>query len=210
MPNNSEAWLKRAKALIAGGRVGSEEVQFAVSFLTAIYGPQSPQLNAYTTALAQIAKSASHPTGAAHYQGAHARGVIQNVVAEIEGGLISSLRAQVTGEIFADLIGLGNEMLEDDTESAKNVSAVLIAAAFEDLMRRMGSELAGVVGRPKLEEVITSLKTAGVLKGGEVGTAQSYLKFRNDSLHADWEKVQRSQVQSCIAFIEALLVNHFS
>jgi hypothetical protein len=70
----------------------------------------------------------------------------------------------------------------------------------------MGSELAGVVGRPKLEEVLTALKN-GVLKGGEVGTAQSHLKFRNDSLHADWPKVQKSQVQSCIALIEALLVS---
>jgi hypothetical protein len=100
--------------------------------------------------------------------------------------------------------------LQDNTEAAKNVSAVLIAAAFEDLIRRMGSELAGVVGRPKLEEVITAFENAAFLKGGEVGTAQSYLKFRNESLHADWAKVQGSQVQSCIGFIEALLVKHFS
>src|ERR1700747_81940 len=45
---------------------------------------------------------------------------------------------------------LSKETLEDDTESVKNVSAVLTAAAFEDLMRRMGSELAGVVGRSLL------------------------------------------------------------
>jgi hypothetical protein len=67
-----------------------------------------------------------------------------------------------------------------------------------------------VVGRPKLEDVIIALKDTGVLKGGEVGTAQSYLKFRNDSLHADWAKVQKSQIQSCTAFIEALLQKHFS
>jgi hypothetical protein len=101
-------------------------------------------------------------------------------------------------------------MLEEGTESAKNVSAVLIAAAFEDLIRRMGSELAGVVDRPKLENVVTALKDAEVLKGGEVGTAISYLKFRNDSLHADWDKVQRTQILSCTSFIEALLVKHFS
>jgi hypothetical protein len=52
------------------------------------------------------------------------------------------------------------------------------------MIRRMGSELAGV--QEELEEVIIALKNAGVLEGGEVGTAQSYLKFRNDSLHADW------------------------
>jgi hypothetical protein len=114
------------------------------------------------------------------------------------------------GKYFSELVRLGKETLEDDTESAKNVAAVLIAAAFEDLMRRMGSELAELTGRPKLEDVLTALKNAGIIKGGEVGTAQSYLKFRNDSLHADWSKVQKAQVQSCTAFIEALLVKHFS
>ena len=90
------------------------------------------------------------------------------------------------------------------------MSAVLIAAAFEDLMRRMGTEFAGVVGRPSLQDVITALKDAGVLKGGEIGTAQSFLKFRNDSLHADWANVSRVQVESCTAFVDSMLVKHFS
>jgi len=73
----------------------------------------------------------------------------------------------VAGEIFAELVGLGKETLQDDTEAGKNVSAVLIAAAFEDLIRRMGSELAAVVGRPKLEEVLTALKNAGILRAAK-------------------------------------------
>jgi hypothetical protein len=210
MANNAEAWLKRAKDILAVGQPAGEAVQFTISILTAMYGSQSPQLKTFIAALAQVAQIAHNPTNADHHQWMHARGALANVVAEIEAGLIVSLRAQVAGEIFAELVRLSKETLEDDTESAKNVSAVLTAAAFEDLMRRMGSELAGVVGRPKLEEVLTALKTAGILKGGEVGTAQSYLKFRNDSLHADWAKVQKSQVQSCTAFIEALLIKHFS
>ena len=210
MATNADAWVARAKALLSHSQRGAELVQFATSFLTWTYGPQSAQLDSFTTALAQIAKLAGNPGNSDHHQMLCARGAIANVVAEIEGGLIGSLRAVVAGEIFAELVGLGKEILGQDTEAAKNVSAVLIAAAFEDLMRRMGLELAGVAGRPKLEEVLTALKNADVLKGGEVGTAQSYLKFRNDSLHPDWAKVQKSQVQSCMAFIEALLVKHFS
>jgi hypothetical protein len=33
---------------------------------------------------------------------------------------------------------------------------------------------------------------------------------KNDSLHAYWKNVQKSQIESCIAFIESLLVKHFS
>lgn len=210
MPNSFGAWLERAEKVLSSGVPGSEEIQFATSLLTAVYGPQSPQLNAYTTTLAQIAKASTSPNNAIFHQGQHARGVIRNVVGEIQSGLTGSLRAQIAGEVLAELISLGKEILDNDTESSKNVAAVLIAAAFEDLMRRMGSEMAGVIGRPKLEEVISGLKTAGILKGGEVAIAQSYLKFRNDSLHADWANVQKSQIQSCIAFIEVLLVKHFS
>src|SRR5579862_1189358 len=174
---NANAWLTRAKHLLSMPASSSETVQFAASFLTAIYGPESVQLTTFTRSLDQVAKSAPNPSNAGHHQFQQALGVIRNTVAEIEGGLIGSLRAQVAGEVFAELVGLGKEILQEDTEAAKNVSAVLIAAAFEDIMRRMGTELAGVTARPELQEVLTALKTAGVLKGGEVGTAQSFLKF---------------------------------
>ncbi|GAC1433202.1 MAG: hypothetical protein NVSMB58_16590 [Terriglobales bacterium] len=86
----------------------------------------------------------------------------------------------------------------------------LIAAAFEGTLRKMAEQLANVSTRPKLEEVITILKAADVLKGGQVHTASSYLKFRNDSFHADWDSVDRSQVDGCILFIESLLEQYFS
>ena len=131
-------------------------------------------------------------------------------VSQVDRGWDGGLRLQVTGEILADLTGLGKEVLAEQTEVAKNVAAVLIAAAFEDLMRRMGAELAGVNGRPALHDVLNTLKDAGALKGGEVGIAQSFLKFRNDSLHADWANVGRVQVESCAAFVDGMLLKHFS
>jgi hypothetical protein len=39
---------------------------------------------------------------------------------------------------------------------------------------RVGSELAGLIERPEFQEVITALKNAGLLQGGEVSTAQRY------------------------------------
>jgi hypothetical protein len=140
----------------------------------------------------------------------HAHGAIANAKAELQSGLVGSLRLQVTGEVLSDLVGMGKEILGEATDATKNVAAVMIAAAFEDLMRRMGAELARVGGRPSLQEVLTALKDPGVLKGGEIGIAQSFLKFRNDSLHADWANVSRVQVESCIAFVDGMLLKHFS
>lgn len=214
MVDNSDLWLKQAEAMLQKGMTapgaGSEAVQFATSMLTALYGSESPQLKQFRAGCEAIAKSAPNPTNMGVHLWQHALGVIRNTKAELEAGLIIKLRVAVAGEILAELIRLAREIMGDRTEEAKNVGAVLIAAAYEGLMRRMGEEFAGVTGRPKLEEVITALKAANVLKGGQVGTAQSYLKFRNDSLHADWKNVDRSQVESCLAFIESLLVKHFS
>lgn len=209
MTVNADAWIKRATEILQHSP-NSETVTFAASIITTFYGSQSPQLATLNNGLAHIAKSTKTGGGMMFYQAKHAHGAIQNVVAEIQQGLIGSLRAQVAGEVLSDLLSLGKEILERGNDSSKNVSAVLVAAAFEDLIRRMGSEMIGVPGRPNLESVVIALKDAQVLKGGESGLAQSYLKFRNDSLHAHWENVQESQIHSCISFVETLLLKHFS
>ena len=90
------------------------------------------------------------------------------------------------------------------------MAAVLAAAAYEDTLRRLGEAHAGVTGRPSLPDVITALKKTRVLEGASVGIASSYLKFRNDALHADWSNIEAGAVQSVIAFVEGLLLKHFS
>jgi hypothetical protein len=212
MSFDREAWIRRANEVVAKGgsdhSAASEATQFATSILTALYGAGSAQLVAFSAGCEAIAKQKMgiFPVELRR----HAYGAITNAKAEMEAGLAGSLRLQVTGEVLADLVVLGKEVLARGTEGAKNVAAVMIAAAFEDLIRRMGAELAGVAGRPSLQEVLTVLKDAGILKGGAIGTAQSFLQFRNDSLHADWAKVSHVQVESCVAFIDAMLVTHLS
>ena len=90
------------------------------------------------------------------------------------------------------------------------MAAVLTAAAFEDLMRRLALEKIGLTARIKLEQVLVELKEKGVLQGGEPGVAQSFLKFRNDSLHADWQNVTEAQVSSCLSLVDALMIKHLS
>jgi hypothetical protein len=95
-------------------------------------------------------------------------------------------------------------------ENSVPVAAVLASAAFEDLMRRLAQEKAGITDRIKLDQILIQLKEKGVLQGGEPGVAQSFLKFRNDSLHADWKNVTESQVSSCLGLLDSLVVKHLS
>ena len=203
-------WLIRAneslQQSVSTATVG-EKIAFATSFIAAFYGPESVEMKVFRQSIDNIERGKE---GVSHRLELHARGTIKAVKAAVESGLIKSVRTVLSGEIIGDLLAIARERLEDDSESAKNVSAVLVAAAFEDTLRRMGSDLAGIQGRPKLESVVGELKDKQVLKGGEVGTALSYLKFRNDSMHADWQNVQKSQVASCLGFVEVLLAKHFS
>jgi hypothetical protein len=129
--------------------------------------------------------------------------------ADIDAGLVGTVERRAMGEVIADMLGLAKEALGHGVKS-HNVAAVLTAAAFEDTIRKMGATLANVQGRPDLADVLTALKNAKVLIGAPLTTAQGFLKFRNDALHADWANLNQATIGSCLAFTEGLVMQHFS
>ena len=138
------------------------------------------------------------------------QGTLSALNDDIGAGLVGNVAMRGSGEVLGDMLGLAKEAIANGGEGQENVAAVLVTAAFEDTIRRLASAKAGVFDRPKLENVIGQLKSAGVLAGATLSTAAGYLKFRNDALHADWSNVDAATVQSCLAFVEGLLLQHFS
>jgi hypothetical protein len=136
-------------------------------------------------------------------------GALENVKRDIDAGLIGSLSQQITGDVLTDFIQLARTTLNQNGDDAKNVAAVLAAAAFEDTIRRMGANLAGISDQRDLADVLIALKEKGVIQSPQIGIAQSYLSFRNHALHANWDKVQRESVHSVLGFVEQLLLKHF-
>jgi len=136
-------------------------------------------------------------------------GVLSNLKQEIDSGLLGSIETRVTGDVLSDLIKLARTALEEGGDGARNVGAVLTAAAYEDTLRRL-TRKTGIPENEKLADLITDLKDAHVLVGPEVGVAQSYLNFRNRALHAQWDGLDRTVVNTALAFIEQLLIKHFA
>jgi len=206
---NPEAnWIEQGNALLSEGEEAMYTLPpFAISMLTYFYGANSVQVRIYQQTVDNLFKNKGGATRLSFYL---AQGAVSNTIRELENGLITNLRTSIQGEVLGDMVGLAREALSANTVETKNVAAVLTAAAFEDCLRRLAAEKAGVQDRPKLESVVVALKDAGVLKGGNVSLATSMLKFRNDSLHADWQNVQQAQVESCLALTESLLRDHFS
>lgn len=136
-------------------------------------------------------------------------GVIKNLLSDLKLGLIGNLQQQIAGEVLGDLIELAKVALSKDKQRI-NVAAVLVAASYEDTLRRMGTQLAGISNKPKLEKVQNILKEKDLLRGSEVSALAGFLKFRNDALHADWDHIEKTTVHSCLSFVEQLLLKHFS
>ncbi len=176
-----------------------------------LYGSGSKQMTTFEREIAVEQKRVA-TTWAGQQRGAITRlaaGVLINTLAELDAGLVGSLKQQAAAEVLADFIALSRAALTEKGEDAKNVGAVLAAAAFEDTVRRLGAAHAGTAGGEKLANVLVALKDSGVLQGPQVGIAQSYLKFRNDALHADWGQIEREAVHSVLSFVEQLVLRYF-
>lgn len=213
--------VNRAKALLAKcqqkhegdwAAKGTELLQGTLTIMTEAYGHETPRVRSF-----QEAHKRAFEDGVSHDFGWRARqavpvirGALENILGELDAGLIGNLRKEIAGEILTDFIQLARKTLEGQTDGAKNVAAVLAAAAYEDTIRRMGRDFAGVLGRDDLSDVITALKNQGVLKSPQLGIAISYMSFRNHALHANWEQIDRSSVASVLGFVEGLLLKHFS
>jgi hypothetical protein len=183
-------------------------VQGTTGIIELLYGRESGQLATFKETLAiQNGNVAS-----GFFRGGCVRlalGVLDNILAELDAGLIGSIRQQAVAEVLADFVGLSRTALDEKGDQAKNVSAVLAAAAFEDSIRRLGAMHAEMVGGEKLADVLTALKNSGFLQGPQFAIAQSYLTFRNHAMHAQWDKIESEAVNSVLGFVEQLVLKHF-
>jgi hypothetical protein len=196
----------------AGGEASEERVgrvlQGTSGIIALLYGPDSVQLAAFRESIAMDKRNLA--SGFTRHAIAQiTRGVLANILAELDAGLIGSIKRQAEAEVLADFVALSRAALEAGGDQEKNVAAVLAAAAFEDSIRRLGAIHAGTVGGEKLADVLVALKKSGFLHGPQVAIAQSYLTFRNHAMHAEWDKIESEAVDAVLGFVEQLVLKYF-
>jgi hypothetical protein len=184
-----------------------ELFQGALSLLSAAYGSECTQVQAITKAAEQL-RSRFSGNLVDQELSFIAKGALKNLKAELDAGLAGSLARTLTGEVLTDFIKLSRASLETDGDAAKNVAAVLAAAVYEDTIRRLAIS-SGIPHMEKLADVLMALKDKGLLQGSQIGIAQAYLNFRNNALHAQWDRIEREAVASVLGFVEQLLLKHF-
>jgi hypothetical protein len=188
----------------------SELYHGTLGIIASLYGPGSSQEKALETHITAL-RNKLPLLGAAIIDGSSDAilGTLVSIKAELDSGLIGSLRATLTGDVLTDFIKLARATLGESGDGAKNVAGVLAAAAFEDVLRRL-ADVKGVGHKEKLADVLTLLKDSGILQGAEVGIAQSYINFRNRSLHAQWNEVDRPAIESALAFTEQIILKYLT
>jgi hypothetical protein len=153
--------------------------QGTLTVARAMYGVSSSQETVLRRTLDTVRGSNSFSFGPVQLNQANMviRGALQTMLEEVDSGFIGSLRDAITGDVLSDLVKLARKVLEESRTAGKDVAAVLVAAGFEDTIRRIAAKH----GRPhceKLADTLDDLRTQGLIQGPQVGIAQSYLSFR--------------------------------
>jgi hypothetical protein len=190
-------------------KIGVQELfHGALDIMTIMYGPSSIQLKNFIEEEATI-RQKFNPDAASEFRNQLVMGVLNNMKAALKAGIIGSLQKSITGEVLTDFLQLARTVFDEKGDGSKNVASVLAAALFEDTIRRIAT-INGIPHIEKLQDLLTELKNKDVLQGSQVGIGNSYLNFRNNSLHANWDKVERESVASVLGFCEQLLIKEIT
>lgn len=134
------------------------------------------------------------------------KGCLLNVQEEIENDLIEKLSEQISGEVISNFVVSARAELKNGN---KDSAAVLACAALEETMKRKAESIEGKNMQGKgLAQIINYLKSKSVLQGTQVSIISSYTKLRNNAMHADWDKIEHSEVSSLIGFLESYLITN--
>lgn len=136
------------------------------------------------------------------------KGTLENVKIEIESGLLKSIREEARGEILADFVVLAKDAIDN---GAKEVAAVLSCAALEDALKRFAESVdIKEVDDKEMPEVINALKAASAISGTQAKVIRSFVGIRKKAMHAEWDKIDTSEVHSVIAFVQDFIAKRFT
>lgn len=178
-----------------------------LTIIESLYGANSPQTKALFEAKKAYTKTSSSMSYELISLGESIRGTLLNVLEELDAKLVRNIATVASGIVIGDLVMLAKEELNS---GYSNVAAVLAVAALEDALRRKAEELGVSVENKSLSSIINSLKSKAFFKGAQVPIVSSYLKLRNAAMHANWDKIQDTDISSLIGFLEPFLLEHFT
>jgi hypothetical protein len=171
----------------------------AQSLIKAVFGSDSPHYQKFTALYGQAT--------AAEYQLLMLSAVFEAAKNDFEGGYVFDVDLRVSGEVFGDFVTLARQSL---SEGHKDVAAVLASAALEDALKRFATANGLSVNGKAMQDVVNTLKSAGLVSGAQKGLLDAMPRIRNAALHAEWGKVSEADVGSVLGYVDQFLLTKFS
>lgn len=120
-----------------------------------------------------------------------ARGVLQALKLDFEGGHLVNIRNQIRTDVESDFLSQAHRLLED---GSKDPAAMLIGAVLEDALRQLcrGN---GVSGGDNIESMNAPLRTAGVYGLPQQQQVTAWAAIRNKADHGHFDQYDIAEVR---------------
>ena len=128
--------------------------------------------------------------------------ILENLLADVEAGLISSLEDRIRAETFDDFL----DHAEKYHKNGRKESGVIAGVVFEDTIRRIAQNNEIAVGH--LETTINDLVKKGVITATKAKRAKSAAHVRTKATHAEWDEFDLKDVNDTINFTRELIMAH--
>lgn len=204
--------LSQLLKLVAGNGAGRVEVEEChaglLDIMLELHGSSSPQANEMLSAHESFALEKLGFGEAANLLAFRQRlaGTLRSTIAAIDMGLMSHIRMEAAGGVYGSLVVAAKQATD---EGQKDVAAVLGCAALEDALKRFALLKELNVEEKSMTDVVNALKGAGAIPSAQAEIAKSFVDVRNRAFHAQWDRLDKTSVQSLIAFTELFLTEHF-
>lgn len=130
-------------------------------------------------------------------------GVFLGAFDDWSAGLSETIESVVSAEVLGDFVAMAKMALDN---GHKDVAAVLACAALEGTLKRYGRSHDVDVEGKSLQDVVGALKARGLVSGAAKSLLDVMPKIRDYAMHANWGKIQDTDVRSVIGYVEQLLL----
>jgi len=211
---NKEDLLKRINELLSLKWQGEQSYDIlgevysgTIAIATQLWGTNSSQIAAVNQLRSDMQASNWASPAKAHNLVLQCHGALKSFASDIEAGRLGTLRLEYQGQVFADILNTAKAAIAGN---AKDVAAVLSAAALEDTLKRYAEAKGLDVEDKDLTTVVNALKSSGLLSAPQSALLKGMVPFRNKALHAEWAKIEAAEVSGVIAFVEEFLIRKFT
>lgn len=135
-------------------------------------------------------------------------GIILALRADIEAGYVDTLAELVHAEVFADFLGMADELQH---KGYKDAAAVITGSVLEEHLRKLATKSSVAIAKPdgspkKADTLNNELATSGTYNKLQQKSVTAWLDLRNNAAHGNYNAYDQAQVAALIRDIREFLI----